>query len=99
MPYIIEYSPEAEDHLRLLTTRQQRVVIETVGRQLLNQPTIETRNRKPMRPNPLAPWELRIGNLRVYYEVEEEPETRAIILAIGVKERNRVRIGKEIIGL
>jgi len=23
-------------------------------------------NRKPMRPNPLAPWELRIGNLRVY---------------------------------
>ena len=52
-----------------------------------------------MRPNPLAPWELRIGNLRVYFEVEQEPETRVIILAIGVKERNRERIGKEIIGL
>jgi len=52
-----------------------------------------------MRPNPLAPWELRIGNLRVYYEVEQEPETRVITLAIGVKERNRVRIGQEIIGL
>jgi hypothetical protein len=34
-------------------------------------PTLETRNRKPMRPNPIAPWELRIGHLRVYFEVEE----------------------------
>jgi hypothetical protein len=73
--------------------------MDTVDRQLLNQPTIETKNRKPMRPNPVAPWELRIRNLRVYYEVEEEPEPRVIVLAIGIKERNRVRIGREIVEL
>lgn len=28
-----------------------------------------------MQPNPVAPWELRVGTLRVYYDVEEEPDT------------------------
>jgi mRNA-degrading endonuclease RelE of RelBE toxin-antitoxin system len=60
---------------------------------------VETRNKKPMRPNPVAPWELRIGNFRVYYEISEEPEATVTILAIGVKERNRVQIGGEIIKL
>ena len=49
-----------------------------------------------MRPNPLAPWELRVGNLRVYYDVSEEPERTVIILAIGRKRRNQVQIGKEV---
>jgi len=52
-----------------------------------------------MRPNPVAPWELRIGSLRVYYDVEEEPESVVYVRAVGVKERNRVRIGKEVMEL
>jgi hypothetical protein len=36
--YVIEYSPEAEDHMRWLTMRQQRIVFDTVDRQLLHQP-------------------------------------------------------------
>lgn len=99
MPYRIEYSPDAEDHLRALTARQQAIVLDTVDQKLSNQPTVETRNRKPMRPNPLAPWELRIGNLRVYYDVEEEPEALVYIRAVGIKERNQVRIGGEVIEL
>jgi mRNA-degrading endonuclease RelE of RelBE toxin-antitoxin system len=99
VPYRIEYSFDAEDHLRNLTTRQQVTVLDTVDKQLIDQPTVETRNRKLMRPNPLAPWELRIGNLRVYYDVEEDPEPVVYIRAVGVKERNRVRLGKEVIDL
>jgi mRNA-degrading endonuclease RelE of RelBE toxin-antitoxin system len=99
LPYRIEYSPEAEEHLRVLTVRQQRTVLNLVDRQLLHQPAVETRNRKPMRPNPVAPWELRIGHLRVYYDVEEEPEPVVFIRAVGIKERNRVRIGREVIDL
>ena len=45
-----------------------------------------------MRPNPLAPWELRLGHLRVYYDVEEAPEQVVRVLAIGVKQRGRVRV-------
>jgi mRNA-degrading endonuclease RelE of RelBE toxin-antitoxin system len=99
LPYRIEYSPEAEDHLRELTARQQVTVLDAVDEQLMYQPAVETRNRKIMRPNPLAPWELRIGQLRVYYDVEEEPEPVVVVLAVGVKERNVVHIGKEVIDL
>ena len=50
-----------------------------------------------MRPNPIAPWELRIGNLRVYYDVEDAPEKLVTVLAVGIKDHNRVLIdGKEI---
>lgn len=52
-----------------------------------------------MRPNPVAPWELRIGDLRVYYDIEKEPETVVLILAVGRKEHNRVHIGGEVIDL
>jgi mRNA-degrading endonuclease RelE of RelBE toxin-antitoxin system len=97
--YSIEYSPEAEDHLRFLTARQQAIVLDTVDEQLTHQPTVETRNRKPMRPNPLAPWELRIGMLRVYYDVEDTPEPKVYIRAVGIKERNRVRIAGAIFEL
>lgn len=83
----------------MLTARQQRIVLNVVERQLGHEPTVETRNRKPMRPNPMAPWELRIGNLRVYYDVESKPEPVVYIRAVGVKLRNRVRIGKEVIEL
>jgi len=52
-----------------------------------------------MRPNPVAPWELRMGDLRVYFDVAEEPEQIVTILAVGVKDRNRVTIGGEEIQL
>ena len=99
MPYRIEYSPDAEDHFQALTARQQAIVLDAVDNQLVHQPGVETKNRKPMRPNPIAPWELRIDNLRVYYDVEEEPEPRVLIRAVGTKLRNRVRIGHEVIEL
>ena len=99
MKYRIEYSPEVENHLRALKRGQQVVVLDSIDKHLSHQPSVETRNRKPMRPNPLAPWELRIGNLRVYYDVEEEPERIVYIIAIGVKKRNEVQIGKEAVKL
>lgn len=60
---------------------------------------METRNRKPMRPNPVAPWELRIGKLRVYYDVADIPESTVYIRAVGIKYRKRVIIGGEEIQL
>ncbi|NEQ28697.1 MAG: addiction module toxin RelE [Microcoleus sp. SIO2G3] len=73
-----------------------------MAQQLLYQPTTETRNRKPMRLNALAGWELRIANLRVYYDVvESDLESRQIVLvrAIGIKDRNKVFIGGEEVDL
>ncbi|MCA9440885.1 MAG: type II toxin-antitoxin system RelE/ParE family toxin [Candidatus Omnitrophica bacterium] len=93
MAYRILYSREVEGHLRTLSARQRAMVFAKVDESLVHEPGVETRNRKPMRPNPVAPWELRIGDLRVYYDVEDEPEKLVTILAVGIKDRNRVLIG------
>jgi hypothetical protein len=49
--------------------------------------------------HPVAPWELRVGQLRVFYDVSEGTPATVRILAVGVKERNIVRIGGEEIQL
>jgi mRNA-degrading endonuclease RelE of RelBE toxin-antitoxin system len=95
VPYRIDYSPEAVDHLAALTARESRTVLDVVDRQLRHEPTRATRNRKVLRANSVAPWELRVGELRVYYEVREEPERVVVVKAVGVKDRDRVRIGGE----
>ena len=84
MPYRIEYTRAALEHLRSLTARQRATVIDEVNQQLCYEPTVETQNRKLLRPDPLASWELRIGDVRVYYDVEEDPEQQVIIAAIGI---------------
>ena len=99
MPYRIEYSPDSEDHLSMLTARQRATVLDEVDRQLRHQPTVRTKNRKPLRPNLLAPWELRIDNIRVFYNVEEEPEQVVHIRAVGIKIHSQLWIGKETVDL
>ena len=99
MRFRIEYAPGTVAHLRALTSRQRSIVLAGVASHLSADPTVETRNRKFMRPNPVAPWELRLGALRVYFDVVREPEPVVSVLAVGVKERNAVRIGKAVIEL
>ncbi len=62
-------------------------------RKLRHQPTHAARNRKLLRANPIAPWELGIGELRVYFDVMEEPMAVVTVRAIGIKVRDRVLIG------
>ncbi len=92
MPYQIIYAPQTREHFRHLTAQQRSIVLDNIGAQLIHEPTVETRSRKRMRPNALAAWELRIGDLRVYYEVIDEAQT-VRILAVGIKRGNRVDIG------
>ena len=97
MSYQITFARPTKEHLQALSVRDQRIVIKAIAEQLAFQPTVETNNRKLMRPNELASWELRLGNLRIYYDVEEEPEPMVQILAIGIKERNQVKIANKVI--
>ncbi len=93
--YEIEFVFSAKGQLNSFDVAERTGIIAAIEEQLSNEPLIETRNRKRLRPNPLAPWELRVGNVRVFYDVEEP--TKVTILAIGTKDRNRLYIeGKEI---
>ena len=97
--YAIRFSDEASDHLGSLTARQRATLLDSTARQLPHQPTLETRHRKPMQPGRegfVAPWELRVGELRLYYEVHETPQRLVVVVAVGVKVRNRLQVaGKE----
>lgn len=98
MSYSIAFSKISLSHLKSFTAREQNIIRDTLIEQLSYEPTIPTKNRKEMRPNWLAVWELRIGDFRVYYDVDEE-ESIVDIRAIGIKERNQVRISGEIVEL
>jgi mRNA-degrading endonuclease RelE of RelBE toxin-antitoxin system len=99
LEYHIEYSPECEEHLNALKARDRVIVLDAVESQLAHQPDIETQNRKPLRPNPLAPWELRIGDLRVFYDIEADPEAVVHIRAVGIKDHGVLRIGGSVFRL
>ena len=97
MAYRIRFAKSAEGHFAQLKARQQAVVLDALKVQLAYEPLRQTRNRKQLRPNPLAPWELRIGSLRVFYELDSEEPDLVNVLAIGIKKGNRLIIaGKEI---
>ena len=55
------------------------------------EPTTATRNRKRLRPNQLAEWELRIGDFRVFYDVDQENKLIKIE-AVGYKKRSQLFI-------
>ena len=98
MAYTIEITPEADSHLASLSARERATVVDQIDRQLVDQPTVATRNRKRMEPGKpgfIAPWELRVGHLRVYYETSEDPFPAVTVRAVGAKVRNRIRIGGE----
>lgn len=83
----IEFTPEARDDLRALRKNEQVEIVATVQVQLQYEPTTETRNRKRLRPNEVANWELRVGRFRVLYNVDVDAQTVRIEV-IGFKIGN-----------
>jgi mRNA-degrading endonuclease RelE of RelBE toxin-antitoxin system len=98
MPFRIEFSADARDHLRAIRKRDQQIVIDGIALQLTHQPDQPTVHRKPLETNPLAPWELRIGDFRVFYDINPEEQV-VIVLAVGQKTHNRLVIGGQEIEL
>lgn len=100
MPYKVEFAASVEAHLRALKVRDRATALAAIDRQLSHEPLKETRNRKPLRPNPIAPWELRVGQLRIFCEAVGRSEGGVVrILAVGRKLRNLLVIGGKEISL
>src|SRR5262245_27744355 len=94
MPFEIEFSTDAERHLKQFNARERKVILDTIEQQLSQQPNVPTRNRKLLRANPLAAWELRVQDFRVFYNIDEE-QVLVIVVAIGEKDGNRLLIDGE----
>jgi mRNA-degrading endonuclease RelE of RelBE toxin-antitoxin system len=98
MAFRVQFSPHAEDHVKAFRKRDQQIILNAVAVQLTDQPDSPTRNRKLLEANPLAPWELRVGDFRVFYDVVREDEL-VVVVAVGHKTHNTLRIGGEEIDL
>lgn len=102
-PFTIIYAEEIREHLRAIEAKYHGMIQSAIETQLLYEPNVETRNRKPLK-RPIefgADWELRCGpdnRFHVFYQVQLE-RREVDILALGVKERNRLIFGtKEFMG-
>jgi mRNA-degrading endonuclease RelE of RelBE toxin-antitoxin system len=84
----IRFSEDAERHLKQFSKRHQGIILDAVEEQLTHQPAVQTRNRKLLRENPVAAWEVRVQQFRVLYNVDEEASV-VYVAAIAVKEGNK----------
>jgi mRNA-degrading endonuclease RelE of RelBE toxin-antitoxin system len=78
MAYAIDIAPSALNELKSIKPFYRRRIVDAIDAQLMSQPAVETRNRKPLsgaKPDfehvpPL--WELRVDRFRVFYDVNAE---------------------------
>jgi len=92
MPFRVRFEDDAVEHLDALKARDRAILLDELEKQLVNQPNVTTRHRKQLRPNPLAKWQLSVGDFRIFYNVNAS-KNEVAILAIGTKVGNRLIIG------
>ena len=98
-PFELIYDPEVQGHLGAMENKYHSMIRAAIEEQLRFEPETASRNRKQLeRPIDLgARWELRLGpdnRFRVFYRVDGE-QRQVRILAVAVKERNRLFISGE----
>lgn len=88
--FTIVYAESVADDLAAIRVFDRKRILDQIDRQLVRQPTQETRNKKILRgltaPWTHVPpvWELRAGEYRVFYDVDDAGQ-RVIIRAIRRK--------------
>ena len=88
--FTIEFSEAVAEDLADLRAFDRKQILGQIDTQLIHQPTAETRNKKklvgldPPWEHAGPVWELRVGEFRVFYAVDEE-EARVTVRAIRRK--------------
>ena len=85
----IQITHGAEADLAWFKPFTRRVILDGIAVHLRHEPKTATRRVKAMRPNPVAERELRLGDYRVLYDVDEEDRTVTVQL-VGEKRGNRL---------
>jgi mRNA-degrading endonuclease RelE of RelBE toxin-antitoxin system len=98
-PFSLIFAPVVHGHLAVIDAKYDSLIRQKIQEQLTHEPDVETRNRKPVRSPAAfqAEWELRFGpnnRFRIFYQIDRE-QSEVRIVAIGVKDRNRLIVGGE----
>jgi mRNA-degrading endonuclease RelE of RelBE toxin-antitoxin system len=89
--HIMDYALEDLAEIRVFDRRR---ITDQIHRQLTLQPTMATRNRKrldtetPDFEHTRPVWELRVGDYRVFYDVDE-PDQTVYVRAVRRKEHGQ----------
>jgi mRNA-degrading endonuclease RelE of RelBE toxin-antitoxin system len=89
--YEIELKDEAKADVSSYNAYERKTIVVAIREQLANEPLNATRNRKRLRENPIARWELRIDKFRVFYEVHEDRRLVTVV-AVGHKDHGSLFI-------
>src|SRR5438093_378908 len=92
MPFKITITQDAERQFCSLPVHDQRSLEAAILSRLEHQPTTPTKAIKRLRPNPLAEFELRVGDLRALYNVEKD---EVVVLIVGRKVGNKLIVEGE----
>jgi mRNA-degrading endonuclease RelE of RelBE toxin-antitoxin system len=91
----ITLTEDARVDLVYIKKNDRNAILDAAALQLSVEPLKQTRHRKQLDPNDLTRWELRVGDFRVFYDVDE-PGREVSIKAVGWKEHNKLFFrGKE----
>jgi mRNA-degrading endonuclease RelE of RelBE toxin-antitoxin system len=88
--YTIEFAAGVPEEMAELRAADQKKIRQRIQQQLANQPNVETRNKKilaglnPPWNHEEPVWELRVGEHRVFYDVNEA-EAKVTVRAIREK--------------
>ena len=88
--YAIDYAEGVDQDLANLRASERKIILDAVDEQLAHEPTRPTRNRKilvgliPPWEYVEPVWELRVGEYRVFYDVNEQA-AQVIIRAVRRK--------------
>jgi mRNA-degrading endonuclease RelE of RelBE toxin-antitoxin system len=95
MEFDIGLTGSAIEDLDFFRKKERKIIANGIALHLKNDANVETRRRKPLRPNKLAQWELRIEDYRVFFDLESENVVK--VVAVGKKEHNDLYIrGKKV---
>jgi len=70
MQFTVIILPSADADLTYFRAHEQRIVLTGIATYLTYDAMIETKRRKGLDPNRIAPWELRIDHYRIFYAIE-----------------------------
>jgi mRNA-degrading endonuclease RelE of RelBE toxin-antitoxin system len=89
MQFSIRLTESAIKDIVYFRKSERQIIADGIALFLTHDADVETRRRKPLQPNRMAPWELRIGDYRVFYDLGENEVN---VVAVGHKEHNDLYI-------
>jgi len=80
--YEVRFADDVKWHLLALTVPERAAALDAIEWQLLHEPLVETRNRKPLRPNPIAPLKISLPGLQTKMKLPYQRVIAAVATAL-----------------